>query len=168
MQNDKRFLNLSMLLRQTPSAYAIINGSDQYPDLHGRTLFYQLEGSVFVCTEVSGLPKNADKCKQPIFAFHIHSGESCTGNSDDPFANTLSHYDANGCPHPYHAGDLPPLFGADGFAVSAVLTDRFNVSEVIGRTVIIHSMPDDFTTQPSGNSGIKIACGEIKGEMKER
>ena len=42
------------------------------------------------------------------------------------------------------------------------LTDRFTLKEIIGRTVVIHSMPDDFTSQPSGNSGEKIACGVIK------
>ena len=44
----------------------------------------------------------------------------------------------------------------------AVLTDRFCVEEVIGRTVIIHSDPDDFHTQQSGNAGKKIACGVIR------
>ena len=42
----------------------------------------------------------------------------------------------------------------------SVLINKFTVNEIIGRTVIIHSQPDDFTTQPSGNSGKKIACGE--------
>jgi Cu-Zn family superoxide dismutase len=37
------------------------------------------------------------------------------------------------------------------------------VDEVIGRGVIIHGSPDDFTTQPSGNAGEKIACGVIRG-----
>ena len=74
----------------------------------------------------------------------------------------MTHYNPNQCAHPYHAGDLPPLFGSNGYAFEAFLTDRFTVSEVIGRTVIIHSKPDDFSTQPSGNSGEKIACGEIR------
>lgn len=43
-----------------------------------------------------------------------------------------------------------------------VLTNRFNIEEIIGKVVIIHDKPDDFVTQPSGNSGTKIACGEIK------
>ena len=81
---------------------------------------------------------------------------------DDPLANAMSHYNPDGCVHPYHAGDLPPLFGNDGLALSLFLTNRFSVDEVIGRTVIIHDHPDDFVTQPSGNSGAKIACGVIR------
>jgi len=42
------------------------------------------------------------------------------------------------------------------------LSERFTAEEVIGRTVIIHSKPDNFTTQPSGDSGDKIACGIIE------
>ena len=61
-----------------------------------------------------------------------------------------------------HAGDLPPLFGNHGFAFAVFLTDRFSVREVLGKTVIVHLKPDDFTTQPSGSAGEKIACGEIR------
>ncbi|NLF34637.1 MAG: superoxide dismutase family protein, partial [Clostridiales bacterium] len=43
----------------------------------------------------------------------------------------------------------------------SVLTNRFTVREVIGRSVIVHDSVDDFTTQPSGNSGAMIACGRI-------
>lgn len=111
---------------------------------------------------VTGLPKNSDKCSQPIFAMHIHSGGSCSGNETDYFANAMTHYNPNNCPHPYHAGDLPPLFGCDGTAFSAFLTNRFSVQDIVGRTIIIHAKLDDFTTQPSGNSGTKMACGVIK------
>ena len=81
---------------------------------------------------------------------------------DEAFADAMSHYNPMGCEHPYHAGDLPPLFGSNGSALLLFLTDRFSVKEVIGKTVIIHDRPDDFTTQPSGNSGTKIACGVIR------
>ena len=56
---------------------------------------------------------------------------------------------------------MPPLFGNSGRAWMVFLTDRISVDEIIGKTVVIHSNPDDFVTRPSGNSGVKIACGEI-------
>ncbi|MDD6094940.1 MAG: superoxide dismutase family protein, partial [Clostridia bacterium] len=114
-----------------------------------------------VLTEVTGLPSDEGKCRGHIFGFHIHEGEKCSGNEKDPFAHTGTHYNPGECEHPNHAGDMPSLFGNGGIALSLFLTDRFSVREVIGRTAVIHSMPDDFTSQPSGNSGEKIACGEI-------
>ncbi len=59
-------------------------------------------------------------------------------------------------------GDLPPLIENNGYAYMSVLLNKFSINEIIGKTVIIHDMPDDFTTQPSGNSGTKIACGVIQ------
>ena len=47
-------------------------------------------------------------------------------------------------------------------AYLAFVTGRFIPKEVIGRTMIIHNMPDDFISQPAGNAGSKIACGEIQ------
>jgi len=41
------------------------------------------------------------------------------------------------------------------------LTNRFSVSEILGRAVVLHALPDDFKTQPSGAAGEKIACGNI-------
>ena len=61
-----------------------------------------------------------------------------------------------------HAGDLPPLMMQQGRAHMTVRTDRFRVQDILGRTVVIHSDPDDFRTQPSGMSGTKIACGVIR------
>lgn len=154
--------HLLSVLRRRPQAWARISGSDRYPDIRGKVEFYQTGAGVLVWATVVGLPEESDQCKQPIFAFHIHTGASCTGNAEDPFADAGTHFNPNGCAHPYHAGDLPPLFGADGVAVSVFLTDRFHLEDIIGKTVIIHSSPDDFTTQPSGNAGAKIACGEIR------
>ena len=160
--NDPAGLDLIALLRRQPEASAVISGSDKYPDIEGTVKFYQTPFGVLTVTEVSGLPYYTAPCSGHIFAFHIHRGDSCTGNQTDPFANALTHYDPDSCPHPYHAGDMPPLFGSAGYAFSAFLTDRFSVGDIIGRTVIIHSGADDFSTQPSGNSGEKIACGLIE------
>lgn len=154
---------LLSLTRRRPTAAAYLSGAPANPEIKGAVLFYQTSRGVLVTAEISGLPKSdspAGHCG--IFGFHIHDGGSCTGNGTDPFADTGSHYNPSGAPHPCHAGDLPPLFSADGVAFSAVLTNRFSTSEIIGKTVIIHSHPDDFTTQPSGNAGTKIACGTIK------
>lgn len=148
--------------RPQRNAVAVINGSEKYPDIRGRVLFYPTNKGIMVRAEISGLPKSEKPCKSPIFAFHIHNGTSCTGNLKDPFADADGHYNPKNCPHPYHAGDLPPLFSANGRAVLWVLTDRFIIPEIIGKAVVIHLRPDDFTTQPSGNSGEKIACGIIK------
>ena len=152
---------LSLMMRR-PQAFARLEGSNAYPGLNGEVYFYQTNTGVLVVTQVEGLPTSTDLCRQPVFAYHIHEGDSCGGNETDPFAGAMSHYNPNQCPHPYHAGDMPPLFGCNGSAFSAFITDRFSVGEVIGKTVIIHSAPDDFTTQPSGNSGMKIACGVIR------
>lgn len=142
-----------------PTAKAELKGSAEHPEIEGEVWLYQTEEGVLVVAEVENLPG-----KSPyggVFGFHIHEGESCGG---DAFAETKEHYNPKGTIHPYHAGDLPPLFGngEDGDAWMAVLTDRFTLDEVLGKTVVIHNKQDDFTTQPSGNSGRKIACGVIQ------
>lgn len=90
------------------------------------------------------------------------NGTSCTGNLEDEFSNAKSHYNPNNCPHPFHVGDLPPLIENNGHAYMSVLTNKFKISNIIGKVIIIHDMPDDFKSQPSGNSGTKIACGKIE------
>lgn len=155
-------MNFLSLITQRPNAIARISGSPDYPELDGMVKFYETDVGIVVISLVSGLPVSDNNCRQPIFAFHIHEGGACTGTESDYFADALTHYNPNSCPHPYHAGDMPPLFSANGLAFSAFLTDRFTVDEIIGKTVIIHDSPDDFTTQPSGNSGTKIACGVIE------
>ena len=157
--------HLLSTLRSRPRAAANIAGSENYPDISGTVRFYQTSEGVIVWAELSGLPHTERPCGDRVFGFHIHKGTDCEGNMDDPFADAMSHYDPNSCAHPYHAGDLPPLFGNNGTVFSIFLTNRFSIDEVIGRTVIIHDNPDDFTTQPSGNSGTKIACGVVRRTM---
>lgn len=139
-----------------PAAVAKIRGGADAPQLTGCVRFYQERGCIRIVAQISGLPK---KSKTGFFGFHIHQGESCGGSA---FSETGSHYDPNGWEHPKHAGDLPPLLacGANGYL--CVKTDRFAISDVIGKTVVIHSDPDDFYTQPAGNAGKKIACGVIE------
>lgn len=93
--------------------------------------------------------------------FIYTSGGNCSGSREDPFADAGRHLNLEHCPHPEHTGDLPPLFGNNGYAYLSVLTNRFTISDILNKVVIIHANPDDFTTQPAGNSGKKIACGKI-------
>lgn len=158
----EKSINFFQILKGRPEASAQIRGSRDYPNIKGTVSFYKTGAGVLTEANIRGLPISSDKCKKPVFGFHIHEGGSCTGNENDPFADSDGHYNPGLCPHPYHAGDMPPLFGANGRAYLVFLTDRFNISEIIGKTVIIHLSPDDFTTQPSGNSMAKIACGVIE------
>ena len=50
----------------------------------------------------------------------------------------------------------------NGYAYMSVLINKFKIKEILGKVVIIHDSPDDFKTQPSGNSGTRIACGKIE------
>lgn len=161
MYENSSFMKFASILRRKPHAIANIKGSKRYSSIRGEVYFYEMENGVMVVAEIIGLPVPSELCKSPIFGFHIHEGSECSGNESDAFANALSHYNPGECPHPHHAGDLPPLFGNNGYAFQAVFVSRFTLPEIIGKTVIIHSAPDDFTTQPSGNSGTKIACGKI-------
>ncbi len=153
--------NLSFIARNAPNAFALLKGSVAYPALRARVEFYQTNKGVLVLTEAYNLPDKENK-GFGVFAFHIHSGENCTKYGDDPFAGAEVHFNPTDALHPYHAGDLPPLFSNNGYAFDLFLTDRFNVRSVINKAMIIHLKPDDFTSQPSGNSGTKIACGIIK------
>ncbi len=161
-----RNCNVSMsylrhILSNFPNAKAYIKGIDEFCNINGTVSFYKFRGKVIVVVDITGLPIAENNCNT-IFALHIHDGESCTGNFAEPLANTKGHFDKKLNPHPYHTGDLPPIFSNNGDGWFAFVTDKFSINDICGKTVIIHSNPDDFTTQPAGNSGEKIACGIIK------
>ena len=155
--NKNSFPNFSRLASRTPDAIAYLSGDAAHPDVFGRVRFYTTPLGVYTVAEVSGLGTDTG-CQSPIYAMHIHEGGRCVGN----FSTTGGHYNPRGCVHPYHAGDMPPLFASGGIGFLAFLTGRFTVDEIVGRSIIIHAHPDDFTTQPSGNAGARIACGVIR------
>lgn len=137
-----------------PDAVARIRGGMEAPQLSGCVQFYQEKGRVLLVASICGLPEN----ETGFYGFHIHQGGTCSGAE---FPGTGSHYNPTDQPHPTHAGDLPPLLQFRGNAYLSFRTDRFCVKDIIGRTVVIHSDPDDFRSQPAGNAGRKIACGVI-------
>ena len=152
-----------ILSSHKPYAAAYVRGSEKYPDVAGRILFYPAgDRGVLVISNVRGLPVGETPCSFGIFAMHMHENGICTAENTEDFSAAGGHYNPDACPHPAHAGDLPPLLAtAGGKAFSAVLTDRFSLVEIIGKSVIIHRNPDDFKTQPAGNAGERIACGTI-------
>lgn len=140
-------------------AVANISGIGETSDIAGTVSFYDYLGGTLVLADIKGLPSSKIPGDSRIFGFHIHEGTSCTGPG---FTDTGGHFNPYGRTHPHHAGDLPPLFETGGRAYMAVLTGRLRIPDIVGRTLVIHSKPDDFTSQPAGNAGEKIACGVIR------
>ena len=127
----------SMLCFPPPVARAFLRGDETHPQLTGEVLLAPYGRGTLLLARVVGL---------------FPAGSSAGG-----------HYDLHGVLHPWHGGDLPPLLSAaNGSALLSTYTDRFRPQDVIGRSVVIHSSPDDFSSQPAGNSGGRIACGVIE------
>lgn len=130
-------------------AKAHIKGGKNYPNIDGTVTFKETKKGVLVTAKINGLPQSKTNCTGRFFGLHIHDGTSCTGNATDEFANAKSHLNPNGCSHPFHRGDLPPLIENNGQAYMSILINRFKIKDIMGKVVIIHDMPDNFTTQPS-------------------
>lgn len=142
-----------MHLFECPDAIACIRGGQAHPGIRGTVRFFRRRCGTLVEAEITGLPETG------FFGVHIHEGFDCGG---EDFSDSKGHFNPGGAAHPNHAGDLPVLLESGGRAYLKVFTGRFRVEDVIGRTVIIHRDPDDYRSQPSGNSGTKIACGVIR------
>ena len=147
---------IDILYYNTPAASANIRGNAGNPALTGTALFYPAFDGTLIAVEVYQLPVNENE-ENSFYGMHIHETGDCT----PPFEETGAHYNPSDMMHPMHVGDLPPLLGNQGYAFSIFFTSRFQVQDILNRSLIIHSSPDDFTTQPSGNSGTKIGCGVI-------
>ena len=141
---------------RSPAARAQLHGCAEYPGLSGEVLFFPFRGGSIVSAAVSGLPYDG------FLGFHLHEGGSCTTDGAVAFYGAGGHYNPEGSAHPQHAGDFPVLLSCGGFAFSVFYTDRILPWDAFGRTVILHSKPDDFRTQPAGDSGSRIACGIVR------
>ena len=134
-------------------AVAVIRGNAGYEELYGKVFFRHVPtGGVMITAEVIGLPNRSE-----FWGMHIHEVGDCT----KPFDKTGSHYNPTGAVHPMHVGDLPPLLNNNGYAYLAFYDNRFQIKDILGKSIVIHSRRDDFTSQPAGDSGEKIGCGVI-------
>ena len=145
---------------------AHIKGGPLAPSIKGSVYFIPALRGTWVYVNVSGLPeyKPAEGSSPPVgpFGFHIHDKGNCeVSNPSNPFEAAGSHYNPTSQPHGNHAGDFPVLFSNHGKSIMYFFTDKFKVSEIMGKSVMIHQNPDDYRTQPAGASGKRLACGVI-------
>lgn len=148
-----------ILTDRAPAALAWVRGGSMFPAISGLVKFFQTPYSgILIEAEFFNLPNISVPGSSNFYAMHIHE----YGNCSDSFMKAGGHFGATGSLHPNHAGDLPPLLANQGYAWMSFYDKRFTIENILGRSVIIHRNPDDFHTQPSGNSGPMIACGVIR------
>ena len=130
----------------------------------GEVTFVWQDHDVLINGKFSGLKPNSEQ------GFHVHEKGDCSA----PDAMSAGgHFNPETKMHGMpdsgmnHAGDLPNIKSdANGNAVYSAKLHGFSVNTgptgVIGRAVVVHRDPDDYKSQPAGNSGPRIACGLIK------
>lgn len=133
----------------------------------GTATFVEVRGAgLKISLDVHGLPPG-------LHGFHIHSGGKC----DPPdFASAGPHFNPDdrqhGLKNPQgpHAGDLGNLLvAANGWARVVILDPRLSLTagrpnsltRPGGTSIVIHAQPDDEVSDPTGHSGVRIACGII-------
>ncbi|MEO8752652.1 MAG: superoxide dismutase family protein [Casimicrobiaceae bacterium] len=129
---------------------------------NGTVTFAQKGDKVVVDVRLAGLTPGGH-------GFHIHEKGDCSSGDG---MSTGGHFNPRTKPHAMpttpdrHAGDLPMLVAdANGNAAVVVELDVITIgsgeTDIVGRGLIVHKDPDDYTTQPTGNSGARVACGAI-------
>lgn len=125
-----------------------------------------MEGGVLrLSGQLTGLTPNS------AHGFHIHEKGDCSApdaSSAGAHFNPSEHQHGKPDGSAHHAGDLFNVDSdAQGNAVVDVRSTGITLgdggtNDVIGKSVVVHANPDDYQTQPSGNSGDRIACGVIE------
>lgn len=138
-------------------------------DAGGRTLArataQEAGDSIRIRVEAAGLAPGA-------YGVHVHAVGRCDApafTTAGPHWNPTGQQHGKDNPQGMHKGDLPNLLvGADGrgsfeYTISgASLAGRVNPAlDADGAAVLVHQSADDYRTDPSGNSGARIACGVL-------
>ena len=134
----------------------------------GTVTFEQTKsGMLRIFVEMTGLPPGPH-------GFHIHEKGQC--DAAGGFESAGGHL-AGGREHGFntekgpHIGDLPNVHvAADGILKVEFFTDRLTLEEGAenslrrpdGAAVVVHADPDDYSEQPAGHAGARIACGVIE------
>jgi Cu-Zn family superoxide dismutase len=130
----------------------------------GLAMFHAMGDKLMLHVRVEGLKPGQEH------GFHIHEKGDCSSGDG---MSTGGHFNPLGKPHAAHdaaerhAGDLPSLKAdangrVDAHLSLSGLTIGSGPTDIVGRGLIVHAQPDDFKTQPTGNSGARIACGVIQ------
>jgi Cu-Zn family superoxide dismutase len=129
----------------------------------GTVTFTQHGAKVAMKVEMSGLTPG-------IHAIHLHDKGDCSApdaSSAGGHWNPTSENHGKWAHAPFHHGDIGNLVAdAKGKAEMRMESELWTLgdgkpSDVIGHAVIVHDKEDDFTTQPTGNAGGRVACGVI-------
>jgi len=142
---------------------AVFNGK-----LKGFVLFTQMED--YVNIEINIQNNNMKKELLRKNGFHIHASgdlrrgcDSCCKHYNPTMKNHGGLYDSDS-----HAGDLGNIeFNKEGNCFMKITVNKFNVQEIIGRSIIIHEGEDDLGVSrdeeslKTGHSGKRIACSVI-------
>lgn len=122
----------------------------------GMVMFHEKDGHLMVHAKVSGLKPGGEH------GFHLHEKGDC---SSPDGTSAGGHFNPDGQPHgpqgaAHHAGDMPSLKAdANGVADQRFMlmgpTLAAGPAQIIGRGIIVHLNPDDYATQPTGNSGAR-------------
>ena len=130
----------------------------------GQLKLMPMGDGVHVTGTIGGLKANG------THAFHIHDNGDCSA-ADASSAG--GHFNPTGQPHGrasaprHHAGDSDNLVAnAEGTArvdahFEGVALGGGGANDVAGKAIVVHADPDDYTSQPAGNAGSRIACGVI-------
>jgi len=130
----------------------------------GRVQVMSMGSGVHIAGDVGGFEPGS------AHGFHIHERGDCSA-ADASSAG--GHFNPLGAPHgrmettPHHAGDMDNIV-ADGEGVAHVNLHVEGVRlggggpiDIAGRALVVHAKPDDYQSQPSGDSGARVACGII-------
>ena len=139
------------------------NMIDQKEGEAGTVTFRQTKsGYLHVIVEMTGLPAGPH-------GFHVHEKGDCSSGDG---MSAGGHFNPAGRPHGrhgqgmHHAGDLVSLRAdANGVArfnfESPTISVGGGPADIVGKGLIVHRDPDDYTTQPTGNAGARLACAVI-------
>ena len=150
------------MMAGVPSATATLEPT-QGNNTRGTVDFVQKGDKVAFTAKMSGLPPGGH-------GFHIHEKGDCNspdGMSAGAHFNPMGKAHAHPSDPDHHAGDMPMLTADPAGVVYAtgeldVISIGSGAADIVGKAVIVHKDPDDFKTQPTGNSGARLACGVIR------